>query len=164
VTVVHRVEVPATERGEFPVTQAREGGEQDEDSEASRDAAGDVEDLGDGGDRSLGRVVFAGTRDAAWVAPDQFIVNGGIEHRVQEAVRLRGHRGSGAGRDEFGVPGPDHAGREVAEQDRAQGGFDVLAVQPPVELPRAGSQVGPMIYQGGPDGPLAPSATGPARP
>ena len=58
--------------------------------------AREVEDLGDGGDRSLGRVVFAGTLDAAGVAPDEFVVDSGVQHRVHESVRLRDHGCHGA--------------------------------------------------------------------
>ena len=77
------VDVAAAQRGEFAVAQARERGQKDESAKARRDAAREVEDLGDGGDRSLGRVVFAGSLDAAGVAPDEFVVDGGVQHRVQ---------------------------------------------------------------------------------
>src|SRR4029453_858882 len=135
--------------GEFAVAQPGEGGEQNECPEAGGYASGEVEDLGDGGDGPLGGVCLPGAADAARVPADQLIIERGVQHRVQQPIRLGDHGGRGATRHKLGAPGPDEAGRDVGDHDAGERLFEVALVQPAVKLDGTRAQVGPVVDPGG---------------
>ncbi|MGC0415227.1 hypothetical protein ABIA38_000721 [Embleya sp. AB8] len=98
------VHVIASGSGKFAPTQGAEGGQKDEGSVARADTVREGEDLFEGGNQTLRRLLVTAAFDAAGVAADQAVVHGGVHDGAHEAVRLGGGRRKLADRLETTTP------------------------------------------------------------
>ena len=129
---MQEIDVAALEAEQLAAAHAEEAGEQDQAPVSRRCGVGELPDLFDARDRSLGSPFDARPLDGAGIAHDQFVVDGGRKDRAQEPVALRNRVGRQL-RRELCVPLADERGREPAEFNRAEshagadGGADMEA-------------------------------------
>ncbi|GGV01643.1 hypothetical protein GCM10010495_10950 [Kitasatospora herbaricolor] len=101
---------------------------------------GELEDLLDRGDGTLLGFLLATAPDAAGVTADEFVVDGGLQDGLQEAVGLGGG-GLLAVLDQRGAPGPDLGSSDLLQLGLAERRFQVQAEEAAVQLVGEGCEV-----------------------
>src|SRR5438477_12026242 len=86
---VLEVDVAPPQAEELTGAQSDEAGDDNERSEPGRDRVGEAEHKFGVDHRPLLGMVGAAAPDATWIAPDQVVIDGGVEDRPQQPVALR---------------------------------------------------------------------------
>ena len=143
-----QVDVAWTKRGQFGPPETREGAQEHQRAVPLIDRVGQGVDLGDGQDRPLCRCLLPSALDPAGVTPDDPVVHGSVEDRLEQPVRLGRGDGAHPGVQELLAPAPHVCLFDFSDRLRGEVRLYVAAEQVAIQTDGLRPEVGPLLDPG----------------